>query len=403
MTENESQRPAMPWWSTPPERLGEARTLTMPVEPVVLPPRPAPKKTRLSLSSALVLSLIAGAAGGTVGFVAADQVAIFDSKSGLGTTTSAIEREPGSVANIAARVLPSVTSISVEGDDGSGTGSGFVIREDGYILTNNHVVAGAASGGTITVHFQNGSSYPATIVGRSSTYDLAVLKISVRGLTALPLGDSEKVVVGDTVIAFGAPLGLAGTVTSGIISARDRAVTAGESGGESSFINAIQTDAAINPGNSGGPLVDATGAVIGINSAIATLGSSFGGQTGSIGLGFAIPINQARRTADQLIRSGKATHPIIGVALDSSYAGDGARIATTNFGTTRPVTPGGPADKAGLKPGDIIVAIDGKRVNSADELIVAIRARQPGDVVTLTYERSGDSRSVKVTLAEADS
>jgi putative serine protease PepD len=361
------------------------------------------KKASIALSSALTISLIAGAAGGTVGYVAADRVAIFDSNARLGTISDAVERQPGSVADIAARSLPSVTSISVQGSDGAGTGSGFVIRSDGYILTNNHVVASAASGGKITVHFQDGSSYPATIVGRSATYDLAVLRIPARGLTALPLGDSDQVVVGDSVIAFGAPLGLAGTVTTGIISAKDRAVTAGESSGESSFINAIQTDAAINPGNSGGPLVNATGAVIGINSAIATLGSSFGGQTGSIGLGFAIPINQARRTAEQLMRTGKASHPIIGVALDNSFSGDGARISTSNFGSTPPVTPGGPADKAGLQAGDVITAIDGKRVNSADELIVAIRARQPGDVVTLTYERDGRSRTAKVTLAEAAS
>jgi putative serine protease PepD len=403
MTENEPQRPAMPWWSTPP---GQPQVgMSLPTTPVRQPVRTPPSKKRpgLGLSSVLVVSLVAGAAGGSIGYVAADRVSIFDSNARLGTTTSVIERAPGSVAGIASRSLPSVTSISVRGGTGSGTGSGFVIREDGYILTNNHVVASAASGGTITVHFQDGSSHRATIVGRSATYDLAVLKISVRGLPALPLGDSDKVVVGDSVIAFGAPLGLAGTVTTGIISAKDRAVTAGESTGESAFINAIQTDAAINPGNSGGPLVDATGAVIGVNSAIATLGSAFGGQTGSIGLGFAIPINQARRTAEQLMRNGAATHPIIGVALDSAYTGTGARIATTNFGDTPPVSPGGPADRAGLEPGDVITALDGKRVNSSDELIVGIRARQPGDVVEIRYERDGRTLTTKVTLAEANS
>lgn len=394
---------SMPWWSTPPRPSGSFAP-TMPVAPVrYAPVAPAPKKANIALSSAMVIALLAGAAGGTVGYVAADRVAIFDSNASLGTVEGVIERAPGSVADIAARSLPSVTSISVSSSQGSGTGSGFVIREDGYILTNNHVVASAATGGRITVHFQDGASHRATIVGRSATYDLAVLRIPVRGLTALPLGDSDKVVVGDSVIAFGAPLGLAGTVTTGIISAKDRAVTAGESAGESSFINAIQTDAAINPGNSGGPLVNASGAVIGINSAIATLGSAFGGQTGSIGLGFAIPINQARRTAEQLIRTGKSSHPIIGVALDNSYTGDGARISTSNFGSTAPVSPGGPADLAGLQAGDIITAIDGKRINSSDELIVAIRAKQPGDVVTLTYERDGRSRTAKVTLAEADS
>lgn len=402
--ENRPEEQPLPWWSTPPSATPTTGGFeASPPVPYSVAPIPTPKKANIALSSALIISILAGAVGGTVGYFAADRVSIFDANASLGTNTSAIERPPGSVADIASRSLPSVTSISVESSEGDATGSGFVIRSDGYILTNNHVVAGAATSGNITVHFQDGSEYPATIVGRSATYDLAVLRISVRGLTPLPLGDSDKVVVGDSVIAFGAPLGLAGTVTTGIISAKDRAVTAGESSGESSFINAIQTDAAINPGNSGGPLVDAAGAVIGINSAIATLGSAFGGQTGSIGLGFAIPINQARRTAEQLIRTGKSSHPIIGVALDNTYTGDGARISTGNLGGMAPVTPGGPADRAGMKAGDVITAIDGKQIASSDELIVAIRAKQPGDVVSLTYERDGRSRTVKVTLAEADS
>lgn len=391
--QSQVQAPQTPWWSTPP---GERPT---PAIPPIAPPPPATKKrTSLGLSATLAVALVAGAAGGTIGYSVADRGS---SGASLTQVTSAIERPPGSVADIAKRVLPSVVAISVRSSSGSGTGSGFVIRSDGYILTNNHVVSSAANGsGTLTVQFQNGKSSAATIVGRSATYDLAVIKLNATGLTALPLGDSDQVVVGDSVIAVGAPLGLAGTVTTGIISAKNRAVTAGEEGGESSYINALQTDAAINPGNSGGPLVNASGAVIGVNSAIATLGSAFGGQSGSIGLGFAIPINQARRVADQLISTGKATHPIMGVALDQTYTGDGARIATSTFGNVQPITPGGPAEKAGLQAGDVIVELNGKVINSADELIVAIRAKAPGDVVTVKYQRGSSTRTTKVTLGE---
>lgn len=381
-----------PWWSTPP---GERPT---PVIPVVAPPAPVKKKAPIALSSAMAIALVAGAAGGAVGFSAADRIG---GGSELTTTSSSIERPPGSVSDVASRVLPSVVSISVKSFNGSGTGSGFVIRSDGYILTNNHVVADAADGnGALTVQFQNGKSMPARIVGRSATYDLAVVKISATGLKALSLGDSDKIVVGDSVIAIGAPLGLAGTVTTGIISAKNRAVTAGEDSGESSYINALQTDAAINPGNSGGPLVDSTGAVIGVNSAIATLGSAFGGQTGSIGLGFAIPINQARRVADQLISTGKATHPIMGIALDQTFTGDGAKITTSASGGISPITPGGPASKAGLQPGDVIIEMNGASIKSADELIVAIRSKSPGDVVTVKFQRGSSTRTAKVTLGE---
>jgi putative serine protease PepD len=262
-------------------------------------------------------------------------------------------------------------------------------------LTNNHVIAEAVSGeGVINVTLNNGREYVAKIVGRDSSYDLAVLKISTTGLTALQLGDSDKVAVGDSVIAIGSPLGLSGTVTLGIISAKDRAVTAGETGSDNSFINALQTDAAINPGNSGGPLVDSTGAVIGVNSAIATLGSSFGSQGGSIGLGFAIPINQARKTADQLIKNGKATYPVLGIAIDMKYEGEGALISKGD----KAILPGGPAALAGLKGGDIITKFDGRTINSSEELIVAIRARSVGDKAVLTYIRNGVTSTATVTL-----
>jgi putative serine protease PepD len=262
-------------------------------------------------------------------------------------------------------------------------------------LTNNHVIAQAVTGkGTINVTLNNGQKYLAKVVGRDSAYDLAVLKIATTGLTALQLGDSDKVAVGDSVIAIGSPLGLSGTVTLGIISAKDRAVTAGEAGSDNSFINALQTDAAINPGNSGGPLVDSTGAVIGVNSAIATLGLSFGSQSGSIGLGFAIPINQARKTADQLIKNGKATYPVLGVSIDMKYDGDGALISKN----AKAILPGGPAALAGLKAGDIITKFDGRTINSAEDLIVAIRAKNVGDKTVLTYIRNSVTSTATVTL-----
>jgi putative serine protease PepD len=244
------------------------------------------------------------------------------------------------------------------------------------------------------VRLQDGSAYEASVVGRDASYDLAVLRVSNRNLQALQFGDSDKVAVGDAVLAIGSPLGLQGTVTLGIISAKDRAVTAGESAEQNSFINALQTDAAINPGNSGGPLVDSTGAVIGVNSAIATLGSTFSGQTGSIGLGFAIPINQARKTAEQLIKNGKATYPVIGVSVDMSSQGKGALISSKSGA----ILAGGPAAKAGLKPGDLITEFDGRTITSPEELIVAVRSRDIGDSVLLKYMRDGKSYQVTLIL-----
>jgi putative serine protease PepD len=247
----------------------------------------------------------------------------------------------------------------------------------------------------LTVTFQDGSTKPATIVGRDLSYDLAVVKVDATGLTTSTLGNSAGVVVGDSAIAVGSPLGLEGTVTSGIVSALNRPVTAGGSG-ESSYISAIQTDAAINPGNSGGPLVDAQGKVIGVNSAIASLGQSqSGGQSGSIGLGFAIPVNQAKRVADEIIATGHATHPIIGVSVDMNSAAPGAQITE--------ISPGGPADKAGIKAGSVISKVDGNPVANATEMIVAVRAHAPGDTVTLTVTEGSSTKDVRITLGSDSS
>ena len=352
----------------------------------------APAKS--SKSKIFLIALLASCLGGFLG-VTATGGTIFSSAN-IVNSSSTIERAPDSVAGIAQRVLPSVVSINTRSATGGGTGSGFVFDSNGYILTNNHVIAGVADGnGRLRVTLNNGDVYDGTIIGRDASYDLAIVKISANNLPALEFGNSDTVAVGDPVIAIGSPLGLSGTVTLGIISAKNRPVTAGDTGTESSFINALQTDAAINPGNSGGPLVDATGAVIGVNSAIASLGST--SQPGSIGLGFAIPINQAKKTADQLIKSGKATYPVLGVSLDMNFTGTGAQVAKSSSA----ILIGGPAAKAGIRAGDIITKFEGTAINAPEELIVAIRARNVGDKVTLTYTRNSKEVTVSVTLEAA--
>ena len=406
---------SLPWWAknddqpkveTVPENVSE-NVSDVPAERVS---HRQPRTPRIGISLALSMALLAGALGGGIGFFASR---IFDdgphrpddglvaprNNATLTTTQSSVSRSDGSVAAVAAKVLPSVVSISTRSNSGAGTGSGFIIRPDGYILTNNHVVSDAANNqGKITVSLNNDQQYSAKIVGRDPSYDLAVIKIAASGLPALSLGNSDEAVVGDQVIAIGSPLGLKGTVTTGVISAKNRPVTAGgNADGESAFINALQTDAAINPGNSGGPLVNASGAVIGVNSAIASLGSSFGGQSGSIGLGFAIPINQAKRTAEQLIATGKSSHPILGISLDMNFAGPGAVIPNTR----RSIIAAGPADKAGLQSGDVITYLDGEKIDNADELIVAIRSHAPGDKVEITFTRNGKSLKTSAILVAA--
>ena len=327
--------------------------------------------------------------------------ALFASSNGScskGRTAIDIGSTGANVKSIAQLVSPSVVSISVTTTLGGGTGSGSIYQtnsNNSYILTNNHVIEGAVSGGTINVELNNGDVVPATIVGRDPAYDLAVLQIKRGNMPAINFGDSTSLSIGDPVVAFGSPLGLSGTVTSGIVSAINRPVTTGGSAtSESSYINAVQTDAAINPGNSGGPLTDSQGRMIGINSAIATLGSSFGGPSGSIGLGFAIPINQAKKTADQLIKSGKATYPIMGLQLTTNYSGNGALVAT--------VSPGLPAEKVGLLAGDILTAIDGKAISSSNEAIIAVRTHNVGDKVSITFTRNGVSKKVSLTLVAAN-
>ncbi|MEU9988373.1 trypsin-like peptidase domain-containing protein [Streptomyces sp. NPDC048045] len=361
---------------------------------------------RMLLVWTLLVAVVSGGIGGLVG--------AYVERDGMGDVRLPqagkvpAGRGPDSVAGIAARALPSVVTLHVRGADEAGTGTGFVLDTRGHILTNNHVVQPAASGGEISVTFSSGDTAKAKVIGRDSGYDLAVVQVSgVRGLTPMPLGNSDDVRVGDPVVAIGAPFDLANTVTSGIISAKERPITAGGEKGDGSdvsYVDALQTDAPINPGNSGGPLLDSRAQVIGINSAIRSADAesdSEDGQAGSIGLGFAIPINQARRVAEELINTGRATHPVIGVTLDMGYTGDGARIDTKAGDGGPAVLKGGAGERAGLRAGDVITEVDGQRVHSAEELIVKIRAHRPGDRLRLTVEHGAD-REVSLVLGASE-
>ncbi|MFC8627595.1 S1C family serine protease [Streptomyces anulatus] len=382
--------------------------LTRPGPPEGTDPGRRKKRRGGAFTGVLLLTLVASGIGGGVG-------AYIERNGGLTTVELPQadrdngDRAPESVAGIAASALPSVVTLHVSGTAESGTGTGFVLDGQGHILTNNHVVAPAGSSGDITVTFSSGETASAELVGKDSGYDLAVVKVrGVSGLKPLPLGNSDNVQVGDPVVAIGAPFDLSNTVTSGIISAKQRPITAGGEKGDGSdisYVDALQTDAPINPGNSGGPLVDTQAHVIGINSAIraadSARGPEAGGQSGSIGLGFAIPINQGKRVAEELISTGKATHPVIGVTLDMKYTGDGAKVGTKGADGAPAVAKDGPAAKAGIRSGDVITHVKGQRVHSGEELIVKIRAHRPGDDLDLKLTRGGEERTVTLTLGSA--
>ncbi|MFF7601201.1 S1C family serine protease [Streptomyces mirabilis] len=376
-------------------------------------PAPKPKNRRGGLVAAiLVAALVAGGVGGGIGYSLAKN----NDNSTDSTTVSApsgsgdVKRASGTVANVAAKALPSTVTIEAESTSGSGgTGTGFVFDTQGHILTNNHVVADAVDGGKLTATFPNGKKYDAEVVGHAQGYDVAVIKLknAPSDLKPLTLGDSDAVAVGDSTIAIGAPFGLSNTVTTGIISAKNRPVASsdGSASSKASYMSALQTDASINPGNSGGPLLDAQGAVIGINSAIQS--SSSGGlggtsQSGSIGLGFAIPINQAKHVAQQLIKTGKPVYPVIGASVSLEDGTGGAKITEQGASGSAAVTSGGPADKAGLKPGDVITKLDDQVIDSGPTLIGEIWTHQPGDVVKLTYTRDGKTHTAEVTLGQRD-
>jgi putative serine protease PepD len=362
-----------------------------------------PRRKIAAGGAALALVLGGGLAGGAIATVI-----------GNGTTyASPTAVQPASsrgvtgIAAIARAVQPSVVSITVTAPGGQSEGSGVVMRSDGTILTNNHVVADAVQGGQISVKFSDGKKANATVLGTDAATDLAVIKASeMSGLRPATFGSSDRLQVGDPVVAIGSPLGLEGSVTSGIISALHRTLSEGgndqqqlpqmpgrqsqPSGPGATIGDAIQTDAAINPGNSGGPLVNGAGQVVGVNTAIATSGVG----NGSIGVGFAIPIDTAKQVAEQLIKSGKATHAYLGVTLsDATGNQQGALVATVQSGT--------PAASAGLQEGDIVTQVDGKSIDGADTLSAAVRGHHPGDKIALTYVRGGQKHTTNVSLASS--
>lgn len=305
-----------------------------------------------------------------------------------------------SIKSVVQKVSPSVVTVNVTTTTGGDTGSGSIIQSDdstSYVLTNNHVIEAAATSGKIEIELNGGDIIPATIVGRDSNYDLAVLKVNKGNLPVIALGNSSTLAIGDSVIAFGSPLGLSGTVTSGIVSSLNRPVTTGgTTSGTNSFVNAIQTDAAINPGNSGGPLTDSLGRLVGINSAIASTGSSASGQSGNIGLGFAIPINEAKRVYTEIITTPThtSTRPLLGVFFDTTYSGVGAKISQLVAGEA--------AEKAGIPVGSIVTSIDGSRIADQLSAIVKIRSYAPGATVQVTVTLpAGGSKTYSVKLGSS--
>ncbi|MEO7125064.1 MAG: trypsin-like peptidase domain-containing protein [Nakamurella sp.] len=354
------------------------------------------------------LALAAGFGGGLIGGSLSSSSSASSSQSlpprATGQTasdTTAAAAPLGSVQQVATKILPSVVSVVALTQDGEGEGSGVVLTSSGLILTNNHVIDAAK---TLTVQFNDGTIANATVVGADPTDDLAVLRVAgVSGLSPAVLGTSATVSVGQQVVAIGSPLGLSATVTTGIISAMNRPVRTQQAQSEQAqgtVLNAIQTDAAINPGNSGGPLVDMSGHVIGINSAIAALSSGSNGQAGSIGVGFAIPIDQAFRVAQEIIDTGTASHAVLGANVADAL--DASRGITTGAKIAQVVADSGAA-KAGLKAGDVVTKVDSVPIESADALVATIRSSTPGGAISLTYVRSGQPHTVSVTLGSSSS
>ncbi|AZA11023.1 S1C family serine protease [Corynebacterium gerontici] len=367
--------------------------------------QPVPVQQRsaktMKMSSAIALALVGALVAGGVGGVVGSQVVKDQPSSVIQNLEAPVQNstgEPpaeGSVEGVAAKVLPAVVSIQVLSRTSGEEGSGSIISPDGYVLTNNHVVAAAEQGGAkMTVMLNDGTQYDADLVAGDPNTDVAVIKLrGAQGLPTMNFGDSSKLAVGQEVVAVGSPLGLSATVTSGIVSALNRPVrAAGANTGQSSLIDAIQTDAAINPGNSGGPLVDMQGNLIGMNSMIASLSNGQDAQAGSIGLGFAIPADFARRVAKQLIDTGEATQPMIGVEVAANANVRGALVSA--------VKPGGPGDRAGIKPGDLITRVNDRTIESADGLVAAVRSSDFGETVTLEVsdENGSNSHTVEVTL-----
>ena len=382
------------FWPPAPDDVAPA-----PSRPAAEPPRPRWKATA---AAAGLSALVFGGIGVGVGVTLHPGHTSPAALPSAALPSGSLSVVPTSYAGIAAKVLPSVVSINVTTATGGDTGSGVVLRSDGYILTNNHVVADAVAGaGRLAVTFNDGTTASARIVGADALDDLAVIKVERTGLPAATLGTAAALHVGDAVLALGSPLGLQGTVTAGIVSALNRPVATSDSQptdpfgapttGVTTVLDAIQTDAAVNPGNSGGPLVNAAGQVVGINSAIASTGSN-----GNIGVGFAIPIDQAKVIAAQLIATGKANHPLLGVSLANATDADGNQLARVQA-----LSAAGAAAKAGIKVGDVIVAVGNQKTAGAEAVIAATRSHQPGERIRVTVLRDGARMTFTVTLANA--
>ncbi|WP_426565616.1 S1C family serine protease [Angustibacter sp. McL0619] len=399
-----------------------------PAPPAATPTQQASRPRWVEVSvAAVVAALVAG--GTTAAVLAADNndasnVSSTSNGHSSGNPAAGTGSGPVSQANavapdwnkVATAVEPSVVAISATTQSGGSEGSGTILDTKGRVLTNNHVVAGVGSDATLKVTTSAGLTYPATVVGTDPSTDLAVIQMKgATNLTPATLGDSDSVRVGAPVMAVGNPLGLAGTVTTGIVSALDRPVTTtnetegdqsgqgqqpsqGSSTDSTVVTNAIQTDAAVNPGNSGGALVDTSGRVIGIPSSIASLGASAGSQSGSIGLGFSIPINEGKSIADQLIADGTAEHPFLGVSLKDGSVKQGN--AERDAAIVAEVTASSPASAAGMKKDDAIIAVDGESVNSSESLVAQIRERSVGSKVELTIVRDGKQQTVNATLTK---
>jgi putative serine protease PepD len=359
------------------------------------PPDFTPRGRRVSLAQVLVISivsaLLAGALGGSLGYLAAVRGGVSGSTlTGGGSTASGLtQRAPTSLAGVVHTVMPSVVTVRVDGDFGSAIGAGFIVSNDGYLITNDHVVDGLT--GTATITFSNSTTASATLVGSDPQTDIAVLKVAKTGLPAVTFGDSDAVAIGDPVLAIGAPLDLPETVTYGIVSALHRPLEISEGGGPTRYYAAIQTDAAVNHGNSGGPLFDAGGRVIGVDAVIKSVGS--GDQDGgNIGLAFAIPIDQARRAAAQIISREKVTHTVIGATVQASYQDPNGGVLLTS------VAAGVPADVAGIKAGDVILTIDGSPLTMSGDMTALVRAYAPGAVVPVVYRRNGATHTAQVKL-----
>jgi len=395
--------------------MSETRVLppfpSTPQSPYDVPADPPPSRPRGRgrFAAAVVAgALVAGGAAGVGGAAAWESFQGDDSSpassSGDRQTAQVVDTgdqqaAEGSVEQVATAVLPSVVRIVVDGPQGQGSGSGIILRSDGQILTNNHVVEGAGDGAGLTVSFDDGSHAKATVVGTDPLTDTAVIQAEgVDGLTPATIGTSGNIDVGQDVVAIGSPFGLDATVTSGIVSALDRPVNVGsDAQGNATVYPAIQTDAAINPGNSGGPLVDREGHVIGINSSIRTSGTSTGAGSGSIGLGFAIPIDEVMPIVEQMLAGETPTHALIGISVGDAASTDGGAVVPDGA-TIGEVSKASAAADAGLQTDDVITGVDNRMITSSDSLVATVRSYRPGDQITVTYERDGEQQTATVTL-----